>query len=163
MGLLDELLGDAGSKMLGQMLGTQPAQPGAANAVQPGAATAGQPGAINPAQIVESVLVMIKNPQTGGLAGLIKTFSQSGLAQQVSSWVSTGANLPVSADQIRQALGNQQVQGMAKQLGLNPEALSGVLAQVLPKVVDHLTPTGQVPPAPQLEQGLNALRQKLTT
>jgi uncharacterized protein YidB (DUF937 family) len=161
MGLLDELLGDAGSKILGQMLGTQGAKPGATSAAQPGAAGAVQPGAVNPAQVVESVLAMLKNPQTGGLAGMVKTFAQAGLAEQVGSWVGKGANLPVSADQIRQALGNEQLQSMAKKLGLNTESVAGVLSQVLPKVVDHLTPTGQVPAAPQLEQGLNALGQML--
>jgi uncharacterized protein YidB (DUF937 family) len=149
MGLLDDMLGGAGSKILGQMLATQGGQPG-----QTG-------GGVQVVQIAETVIGMLGSQQGGGLAGLVKTFTQAGLGQQVSSWVSTGANLPVSADQIKAALGNQQLQGMAQQLGLDHGALSGVLAQLLPQVINHLTPNGQVPPANELQQGLNALRQTL--
>jgi uncharacterized protein YidB (DUF937 family) len=148
MGLLDELIGGAGSKILGQMLGTTQGQPG-------------QAAGVNTGQVLESVIGMLNNPQSGGLAGLVKTFTQAGLGQQVSSWVSTGANMPVSADQIRQAIGNPQLQGMAQQLGVNHDALSGVLSQLLPQVINHLTPNGQVPAAPELQQGINALRQML--
>ena len=148
MGLLDDMLGGAGSKILGQMLGTQGGQPA-------------QAGGVQLVQITETVISMLGSQQGGGLAGLVKTFTQAGLGQQVSSWVSTGANLPVSADQIKAALGSPQLQGMAQQLGLDHGALSGVLAQLLPQVVNHLTPNGQVPPANELQQSLNALRQNL--
>jgi uncharacterized protein YidB (DUF937 family) len=63
----------------------------------------------------------------------------------IQSWIGNGANLPISADQLTRVLGSPQVQQMAQQAGLNPQELSGALAQILPHIVDHLTPNGQIP------------------
>jgi uncharacterized protein YidB (DUF937 family) len=82
--------------------------------------------------------------QAQGLGELVSTFQQKGLAGIVNSWVGTGANLPISADQIEQALGQQRVQQIAANFGLDPEVLKGQLAQVLPTVVDRLTPSGKI-------------------
>ena len=57
----------------------------------------------------------------------------------------TGQNLPVSADQLHSALGGDQVAALAQQTGLPVGDLMGQLAQMLPQVVDQLTPNGQVP------------------
>lgn len=81
----------------------------------------------------------------GGLGGLIEQFRRSGLGDVVGSWVSTGQNLPISPDQLGQVLGGEQIAGMASQLGMNPGDLLGQLSQMLPQVVDKLTPNGQVP------------------
>jgi len=125
-----------------------------------GALAGGQPGG-NKA-LLETVMQLINNPQTGGLAGLIQSFQQGGLGNIVNSWVSTGANLPVSAEQIRDVLGKAQLQGLAAQLGVSPEQASGNLAELLPQLVDKLTPNGQVPQGGDLmAQGLDLLKGKL--
>jgi len=85
--------------------------------------------------------------QHGGIGGLVQKLSQGGLAQQVQSWIGTGANLPVNAGQISQALGNNQVTQIAQQLGVDPQHAGGLLAQVLPHLIDHFTPNGQLPAA----------------
>ncbi len=82
--------------------------------------------------------------QAQGLSELVSTFQQKGLAGIVNSWVGTGTNLPINADQIEQALGRERVQQIAAKFGLDPESLKGQLAQVLPTVVDKLTPNGKV-------------------
>ena len=79
------------------------------------------------------------------LAGLVQKFEQAGLGQVVNSWVGTGANQPVSADQLGGVLGGDMVAGLARQLGLNPQDALGQLSQMLPQVVDKLTPQGQIP------------------
>ena len=81
----------------------------------------------------------------GGLAGLVEKFQQGGLGDVVGSWVSTGQNLPVSADQLGGVLGSDMVSGLARQMGVNPGDLLGQLSQMLPQVVDKLTPNGQLP------------------
>ncbi|MDE2081302.1 MAG: DUF937 domain-containing protein [Burkholderiales bacterium] len=81
----------------------------------------------------------------GGLTGLIARFQQGGLGDVVQSWVSTGQNLPVSPDQIRQVLGSDTVARLAQQLGLSHGDVAGQLSQALPHLVDQLTPDGQVP------------------
>lgn len=108
-----------------------------------GALGGGAPG--QQGGLLEVVTGLINNPQTGGLQGLIQTFEQKGLGNVISSWVGTGQNLPISAEQLQSVLGNEQVQAMAQKLGLSPQDISSHLSQLLPQVVDKVTPDGTVP------------------
>lgn len=83
--------------------------------------------------------------QHGGLSGLVAQLTRGGLAEQAQSWVGTGANIPVSGAQITQALGSNQVTQIAQQMGIDTHQAGSLLAQVLPHLIDHLTPQGQVP------------------
>ena len=108
--------------------------------------------------LLDVVMQLIQN-QPGGLAGLVQSLQQGGLAEVVSSWVSTGQNMPVSAQQVASALGGDQLQNIAAQLGVSPEQASGSLADFLPQVVDQLTPNGQLPEGGDLlTQGLAMLK-----
>jgi uncharacterized protein YidB (DUF937 family) len=104
--------------------------------------------------LAASVLSMLGN---GGLQNLEKAFHQGGLGDIVKSWISTGQNLPVSAQQLQQVLG-PQIGQLAQQHGLSTEAVSSQLSQLLPGLVDKLTPQGQVPHAAGLEDAIGALR-----
>jgi uncharacterized protein YidB (DUF937 family) len=115
MGLLDDLAGKAITSFLGSSQ--------------------------NP--LAHSALEMIQN-QPGGLSGLVQQFQQKGLGDVVSSWVSTGQNLPITADQISHVLGSQQVKDLAAKVGISPEQASSQLSALLPTIVDKLTPNGQV-------------------
>ena len=84
-------------------------------------------------------------------------FSQAGLGDVFSKWISTGPNPPVSPDQVQQALGADQIQSLAAKLGIDPARASEALAQHLPDVIDRLTPNGQIDPNADLEQGLTDL------
>jgi uncharacterized protein YidB (DUF937 family) len=81
----------------------------------------------------------------GGLGGLVSKFTQGGMGDVVNSWVGTGQNMPVSADQISNVLGGDMIGNLAKQLGMNQGDIAGQLSQMLPGVVDKLTPNGQIP------------------
>ncbi len=81
----------------------------------------------------------------GGLAGLVNKMQQGGLGDVAASWVGTGQNQPISAEQLGGVLGSDAVSSMASQLGLNSGDLLGQLTQLLPQVVDKLTPQGQIP------------------
>lgn len=114
------------------------------------------------AALLETVMQVINNPQTGGLAGLVQSFQQGGLGEIVNSWVSTGANLPISAEQIQNVLGGGSLQDMAAKLGIGQQQASGSLAELLPQVIDQLTPNGQLPQGGDLmAQGLELLKGKL--
>lgn len=106
---------------------------------------------------LSTVLSMVNN-HPGGLPGLISAFEQNGLGGAVSSWVSTGANQPVSGEQVQSALGSDQIQEVAAKLGVPPAIASSIVAEVLPGIVSHLTPNGQVPSSEsnlmQLGEGL---------
>ena len=83
----------------------------------------------------------------GGLQGLIEKFPQGGLGDVVSSWVGKGENLPISAEQLTSVLGNDTLTGLASKFGVNTSDLAGQLSNVLPGLVDKLTPDGQAPAA----------------
>ncbi len=76
----------------------------------------------------------------GNLQGLVEQLQKGGLNTQVQSWLSNNANLPVTPEQIRGALGNQQVKQLAEQFGLPVDAALKLLAQRLPDTVDQASP-----------------------
>lgn len=111
--------------------------------------------------LVEQALGLINNPQTGGLGGLVEMLKNKGLGDAVSSWISTGDNQQVSGDQIANAFGSDTVQEISQKLGMSGTDASNSLAEVLPQLIDKLTPDGTVPEGDLLEQGLSMLKQKL--
>ena len=109
--------------------------------------------------LLKTVLQLVNNPQTGGLEGLIRSFQQGGLGDIVNSWVANGQNLPVSGEQIEGVLGGSVLQDLAAQLGVSPQQASGSLADVLPHLIDQMTPNGEVPQGGDLlSQGLDLLK-----
>jgi uncharacterized protein YidB (DUF937 family) len=97
----------------------------------------------------------------GGLAGLVQKFEQGGLATIVQSWIGNGPNQPVSAQQLQQILGGTHLQDLAAKLGVSPEAAAQQLAQVLPHVVNHLTPDGKLPATDPLAGAMGMLKKLL--
>ena len=83
--------------------------------------------------------------QNGGLQGMLAKFQQAGYGAQADSWVSTGQNMPISADALQQVLGHGQLAQIAQQLGMSRGEAAGGLASLLPQMVDRMTPQGQVP------------------
>ena len=81
----------------------------------------------------------------GGLDGLLGQLRGAGLDDQVSSWVGTGPNQPVSPDQLGSALGPERVNQLSSQTGIDVASLLPMLASVLPQIINALTPNGQVP------------------
>jgi uncharacterized protein YidB (DUF937 family) len=82
--------------------------------------------------------------EQGGISAIVSKFEQAGLGPTVQSWISTGPNDSVSPDQVHQALGPDLLQQLAAKTGLSTQDLTAKLAQILPGVVDHLTPEGVV-------------------
>jgi uncharacterized protein YidB (DUF937 family) len=106
------------------------------------------------------VVDMVNNPATGGFTGLVQAFHDQGLGGLVASWIGTGPNQPVTADQISKVLGPERIQLIAAKLGMQPETVSAQLATVLPALINHLTPSGTVPSSGALQQALDALKPK---
>ena len=105
-------------------------------------------GAADPSQhsIATDLMGMLSGGgMSKGLGGLIDLFNQKGLGDVVSSWVSTGQNLPISADQIQAVLGSAQIQALAAKAGIDVSTASQAIAQILPSLVDKATPNGQMP------------------
>lgn len=103
------------------------------------------------------IMDFINSPQVGGIAGLQQMFQQKGLGSVVSSWVGTGQNLPISADQLHNVLQGGALQDLAAKSGMDTTQLAGLFSALLPHVVDKLTPNGQVPDASALSQMMKGL------
>jgi len=106
-------------------------------------------------------LELVQGGAHGGLDGLLERFRQHGLGDQVSSWISTGHNLPITADDIQRVLGSGQVADLARRAGVDPAVASQELASILPQLVDKLTPAGQVPQPDALQQAFSMLKSKI--
>ena len=92
-----------------------------------------------------------------GLSALLDKLKDGGLEEQVDSWVGNGPKLPVSAEQIQSALGSDVMDDLARKTGIDPGAISTQVAEVLPGIVDKLTPHGEVGEHSMLQDGLSAL------
>jgi len=135
MGILDAILGgvlggNAGGPISGQF----------------GTATGGTPGDTN-TQAQNPLLLMALQllQQNGVLQGILAKFQQAGYGQQAQSWIGTGPNLPIDPRILQQVFGQGQLGQIAQQLGIPREQASDGVAQVLPQVVDQMTPAGEVP------------------
>lgn len=115
----------------------------------------------NPPSVVTSLIteLITKNSSGNGLAGFVQQFVSAGLGTQAASWVSTGENIPITGAQVNQALGADQLAALAQKTGLPAGQLSELLAQFLPRILDQLTPNGQVPQGAGLESALGGLLQ----
>jgi uncharacterized protein YidB (DUF937 family) len=130
MGLLDQVLGNVGggSSPIGGILasllsgGQQPS-----SSAMP-LSTAGSNGGTS-----------------GGLGSLISRFEQAGLGGVAQSWVGSGPNQPVSPNQLQSVFGENQVQSMASQAGMQPHDFLAQLSEHLPRAVDAMTPSGRLP------------------
>jgi uncharacterized protein YidB (DUF937 family) len=133
MGLLDGLIGD----VLGSV------QSGG------GQAQVGQ----QHADVATSLLQMLTSGQGGGLGGLVQSFEQAGIGHLIQGWISTGPNPPGTISQIQQGLGQANLQALAQKTGLSISALLPLLVQVLPVLVDKMTPDGRIPQQTGVDQG----------
>ena len=79
------------------------------------------------------------------LGSLKQKFESSGLGDKVDSWISTGPNKPASAEDIKKTMDPQKLQALADKQGVDVDTAAQRTADVLPDVVDKLTPEGKVP------------------
>jgi len=137
MSLMNSLIGAATNAAMGSLKG------GNANA-------AGVAG-LDPQVLMGIVGALMNN--AGGLSGLMGKLQQSGLGDVAQSWVGTGANQPVSPDALGSALGPDLMGMIAKQMGGTTQQASATVADLLPGLIDKLTPQGQLP----ADNGMGAL------
>ena len=139
MGLLDSVLG--------QVLGGAQQQPQGGGLGDLGALLGGAGGSAGNLSGLAGALggLLANNGEHGGLGGLVSKFEQAGMGDVINSWVGKGENAPISGGQLNEALGSDAISGIAQKLGINSATLLPLLATMLPTLIDHLTPKGQVP------------------
>lgn len=96
------------------------------------------------AALLQAAVSMLTNG--GGLQGLMGSLQNAGLSDALASWIGTGQNMPVSGEQIQQALGNGgQLEQLAQASGLSNGDAAGHLSEMLPGLIDKITPNGELP------------------
>lgn len=152
MGLLDGILSNVAGSVLsgGQAQGGSPL-----DALVNSLGAGNQKGG---ADLLGAVMALVQ--QNGGLPGVIDKLRASGLGEQADSWVGTGQNASVSGDQLTHAFGDTGLGNLAAQLGTSNGQAGSVLSQILPELVNQLTPNGQIPDNHNdlISQGLALLR-----
>lgn len=110
---------------------------------------------------VDYVAIMKWVEQQGGVSGLLEKFRQGGLAEIVQSWISTGANLPISASQIQQVFSSDAIAQLGSKLGMDNNTTSSLIAEFLPQVINKLSPDGEEPTGNDLlSMGMGLLKDK---
>src|SRR6202163_2270922 len=97
-------------------------------------------GAVLPIVLSE----VLGNGSHGGLSAIVAKLQQAGLGEPVKSWIGNGQNLPITAEQLQQVLGSDTVKQLAARFNIPVDQLAQVLAQQLPKAVDHASPDGKL-------------------
>jgi uncharacterized protein YidB (DUF937 family) len=113
-------------------------------------------------QAVAALISLLSSKDTSvgdssGLAGLVNAFQKKGMGDMINSWIATGPNPSISAAQVTDVLGHDVVKQFAAKAGVPHQDAGGLLASLLPAVVDHLTPDGTVPATNNLESSLGGL------
>jgi uncharacterized protein YidB (DUF937 family) len=130
MGLMDSLIGAAANAAMGSLQGNQ-------------AQASGGTSGLDPQVLIGLAGTLLSN--AGGLSGLLSKLQSAGLGDAAQSWVGTGANQQVSGSALGGALGPDLMGMIAGQLGGNQEQAAGTMADLLPGLIDKLTPQGQIP------------------
>jgi uncharacterized protein YidB (DUF937 family) len=112
-----------------------------------GGALKGVLGQVEADAVPALISAVLAKTNLGDLQGLVNKLQQGGLNDQVQSWLGNDANLPVTVDQLRAALGNEQVQQIARELGLPIDGALKLLAEYLPTTVDQASPNGTIQPS----------------
>jgi uncharacterized protein YidB (DUF937 family) len=101
-------------------------------------------GEIETAALPALISAALAKTNLGNLQGLVSQLQQAGLNKQVQSWLGNGPNMGITAEQLRAALGNEQVRQLAQHFGVDPNAALKLLTEHLPNVVDQASPKGTV-------------------
>jgi uncharacterized protein YidB (DUF937 family) len=142
MGLLDGLLGN----VLGAALGGNRAQTQTQDPLSSilGGLTGGSGAGTGAGGNVMLQLALTMLQQNGGLESVLGKFRQAGMGAQADSWVSSGQNMNISPDQLQQVFGSGALNDIASQLGVSQNQAGSAVSQMLPELINQLTPQGQV-------------------
>ena len=162
MGLLDGILGN----VLGAALGGNREQSQAQDplsAILGGLTRGSSAGSGSGTGNILLQLVLSMLQQQGGLGGVLGKFREAGMGDQADSWVGTGQNMNISPNQLEQVFGSGALSDIASKLGMSQDQAGSAMSQMLPELINQLTPQGQVTPDSEnsVAEGLDALTRSL--
>ena len=125
-----------------------------------GGSQGGSSGALGGNPMLRMLLPLVASLlMNGGLQKILGRLQESGKGEKGQSWVSTGPNEPVDADDIKAALDDQELAEIAQKLGVSEDEAAEAVAQVLPDVVDKATPAGELPADDELDRTFGRLHE----
>lgn len=95
--------------------------------------------------LLSALLALMTNKKRGGLAGFLSRFREVGLGDTADSWINSGANTPLSYEQLESALGEETLQNISGQVGLEYEKTVFASAYMIPHIIDQISPEGIIP------------------
>jgi uncharacterized protein YidB (DUF937 family) len=102
--------------------------------------------------------------RNGGVGAVLERFRQKGYGGHADSWVSTEPNQMIDADAVHNVVGGDELSRFGQQLGASEEDVAAGFAQILPEMVDQLSPEGNIPPEADdaLDAGQSELQRELS-
>ncbi|MDG2961048.1 YidB family protein [Bisgaard Taxon 10/6] len=98
-------------------------------------------GAQSGSVITDVLGSLLKNQ--GGMEGIFNQLQKGGLDDLLNSWIGTGQNKPMNADQVNDVFGDETLSDVAQQAGVEKAQAQDILSQALPQIIDMLTPNGR--------------------
>ncbi|AAU37543.1 MULTISPECIES: YidB family protein [Basfia] len=92
--------------------------------------------------LISNVLGSLLQSQ-GGMEGIFNKLQQGGLDNLLESWIGTGRNQPMQANQVSEVFGEDTISSVARQAGVPASQAQDILSQALPQIIDMLTPNGR--------------------
>lgn len=162
MGLLDGILGNVLDTALGGNREQSQAQD-PLSAILGGLTGGSSAGSGSGSGNILLQLVLSMLQQQGGLGGVLGKFREAGMGAQADSWVGTGQNMNISPNQLEQVFGSGALSDIASKLGMSQDQAGSAMSQMLPELINQLTPQGQVTPDSEnsVAEGLEALTRSL--
>ncbi|MDR3566838.1 MAG: YidB family protein [Syntrophobacteraceae bacterium] len=108
-------------------------------------------------ELVEGAMGFLTSRETGGLEGLAQTFKEKGLGHVISSWVGEGENAAITPQQVEEVMGRDVVQELAQKANISVDEAKTQLSQLLPSLIDKVTPEGKMAEGGLLDKGMELL------
>ena len=141
-GLLGNSRQNTSAGDLGSVLGSVLGQGGMARGGLPQ-----QSGGFNKSTLLLALLpvVLAYIQKNGGLSGVLSKFSNNGMGNKAQSWVNIDTdNDGIDAGDIQRLFSEQEIQAACAQTGASESEVCQGIAELLPKVVNDLTPQGDL-------------------
>ena len=102
--------------------------------------------------------------RNGGVGAVLERFKQKGYGREADSWVSTGPNADLNAEALDEVVGGEEISRLSRQLGVSEHEVAAGFADILPEMVDQLSPEGQLPAEADdaLDSGLSEVEKELS-
>jgi uncharacterized protein YidB (DUF937 family) len=120
-------------------------QPRAPQAAPPRGPQGGPQGMPSPNDLTDILTQIFGGGQAQKLPDVVRQFEEKGMRDQVDSWVHTGPNKPIDRRQIEDVFGQRELDDLSRSRGIDRDQLAEVLSRYIPKIIDELTPQGQLP------------------